>query len=285
MIQIDPPLDNAALIARDSAELLSRHSVGGIIVSVAASSFLSYMVVEEAGRPSVIAWWLCMIAGLTIRSVDALLARQRWRSPAWQGNQEIRRFGCGVALSGLIWAAFPLIFFPSLDQVGRTSMAIILSAMAGGSATVLAPSLALSIGYSAAMLIPCSLMFFHAGGVENQTLGTLGMIFFAIMVLSSRVSHASTMTAIRLSRTNQGLLREVEGQRNRAEQTNADLKTAQFALRQANLSLETRIKERTIDLELEIAERERYAQQLSRLASTDSLTGLFNRAMLGDRLV
>jgi len=180
--------------------------------------------------------------------------------------------------------AFPVLFFPSLDQMGRTAMAIILSAMAGGSATVLAASMSISIGYCASMLLPASFMFLCAGGTENKILGGLGIVFFAVMALSARISHGSTMTAIRLNRTNQGLLIEVEGQRNLAEQTNLELKDAQHALVQANVSLESRIRARTADLEREIAERRHYAEELARLASTDPLTGLHNRAKLSEHL-
>ena len=279
-----PGLDYDALVARDAAELLCRQSVGGLAVSAFASSFLAYMALGRAPLWHVIAWWLAMTGGLAIRSLDLLFSRRRRSSPAWSGGREILRFGCGVVLTAAIWIAFPLVFFSSLGGAGRTAMTIILSAMAGGSATVLGASLSLSIGYCAAMLLPVSIMFLRAGGQDDQILGMLGGIFFATMVLSSRVSHTSTMAALRLSRTNHGLLIEVEGQRNLAEQTNSELQTAQFALRQANLSLEARVQARTVDLEREVAERKRYAEELSRLASTDPLTGLYNRAMLSDRL-
>ncbi len=274
-----------AMISRDAAGLLVRQSLGGIAVSIAASSFLSFMVIDRAPRQQVIGWWLVMLSGLCIRRLDVFLFNRRRLSPSWNGEKEIVRFGCGVALTAAIWFAFPLLFFSSLDQIGRTSMAIVLSAMAGGSATVLAASLTLSIGFCATMLLPASIMFLFAGGTENHILGTLGCIFFGIMALSSRVNHVSAMASIRLNRTNEKLLGEVEGQRNLADERNAELKTAQFALRQSNSSLESRIKARTIDLEREIIEKERYAQDLSRLASTDSLTGLYNRAMISDRLV
>jgi len=233
----------------------------------------------------VIAWWLAMIGGLVIRGLDAWSFRRRRSSLSWSGKEEIRRFGYGVVLTAVIWIALPLSFFSSLDQVGRTATAIILSAMAGGSLTVLAASLPLATGYCASMLLPASFMFFRTSGAENRILGILGSIFFVIMALSARVSHASTLAAIRLKHANQDLLTEVQGQRDLAEQTNAELKEAQQALRQSNLSLESRIKARTAELEREITERKRYAEELSRLASTDPLTGLDNRVMLSRRLV
>ncbi|MGC2111324.1 MAG: EAL domain-containing protein [Candidatus Korobacteraceae bacterium] len=271
-------------VTRDVAELLYRHGVGGIGVSLISSSFLACVVHSRTTHAHVATWWLAMAGALLVRALDARFSSGRRTGSSWNGDTEIRRFGCGVFLTALLWIAFPLAFFSSLDLVSRSATAIILSALAGGSGTVLAPSLALSIGYCASMLLPASFMFLRSGGVENHVLGILGCIFFAVMLLSARVSHASTLAAIRLNHANQRLLVEVEGQRNLAQQTNAELQQAQAALCDANLSLESRIQARTADLEHEIAERKRYAEELSRLASTDPLTGLCNRAKLSSRL-
>jgi diguanylate cyclase (GGDEF)-like protein len=271
-------------VARDVAELLYRHGVGGIAVSFISSSFLAYVIHSRTTQPHVAIWWLAMSGALIARALEARFSGGRRIGLSWNGDTEIRRFGCGAVLTALLWIAFPVAFFSSLDLVGRSATAIILSALAGGGGTVLAPSLALAIGYCASMLLPASLMFLRSGGMENHVLGILGCIFFAIMVLSGRVNHASILAGIRLKHANERLLVEVEGQRNVARQTNAELQQAQSALVEANLSLESRIQARTSDLKHEIHERQRYAEELSRLASTDPLTGLYNRSKLSSRL-
>ena len=271
-------------VARDVAELLYRHGVGGIAVSLISSSFLAYLIHSRTTPRQVATWWLAMVGVLFVRTLDNRFSSRRRIGSSWNGDTEISRFGCGVVLTAILWIAFPLTFFSSLDLVGRSATAVILSALAGGGGTVLAPSLALSIAYCASMLVPASFMFLRSAGLENHVLGVLGCIFFAIMALSARVSHASTLAAIRLKHTNQRLLVEVEGQRNLADQTNAELQQAQAALLEANLSLESRIQDRTAKLKHEIAERKRYAEELSRLASTDPLTGLYNRSKLSSRL-
>jgi diguanylate cyclase (GGDEF)-like protein len=273
-----------AQVRRDVAELLYRHGVGGLSVSFISSSFLAYVVYSRGTQVQIATWWLAMAVVLLLRTLYARLSNGRRTGSSWDGNTEIRRFAFGVVLTALLWIAFPLAFFPSLDLVGRSATAIVLSALAGGSGTVLAPSLALSIGYCASMLLPASFLFLRSGGLENHVLGVLGCIFFVVMLFSARVSHASILASIRLNHANQRLLIEVEGQRNLAQQSNAELQRAQAALREANLSLESRIQARTSDLEHEIAERQRYAEELSRLASTDPLTGLYNRSRLSSRL-
>jgi diguanylate cyclase (GGDEF)-like protein len=156
--------------------------------------------------------------------------------------------------------------------------------MAGGSATVLAPSKTLSAFFCAFLVLPTSILFLSFPGSENTFLGILGCIFFGVMYASSRVTNRAAMTAIRLSRANEALLAAMEDERQRTEAANVELKMAEAALSEVNHSLETRIRARTADLEKEMGEKERYAKELAFLASTDALTGLCNRVTLTKRL-
>jgi diguanylate cyclase (GGDEF)-like protein len=79
-------------------------------------------------------------------------------------------------------------------------------------------------------------------------------------------------------------MRETERERQRSEQINTELLSAQVELSETLETLEERIKLRTADLEHEIRERERFARELARLASQDALTGLSNRASLSELL-
>ena len=65
---------------------------------------------------------------------------------------------------------------------------------------------------------------------------------------------------------------------------NVELATAQDALQDINTNLEAKIRARTLDLQKEVSERARYAQELIRVASTDALTGLKNRSSFSERL-
>jgi len=92
------------------------------------------------------------------------------------------------------------------------------------------------------------------------------------------------MTAVRLSRANEALLADMAQEHELTRAANIELQAAQVALHEANQSLEFRITLRTADLQREISEKERYATKLAHLASTDSLTGVWNRANLVEHL-
>jgi diguanylate cyclase (GGDEF)-like protein len=163
-----------------------------------------------------------------------------------------------------------LLCFAEFSQGERTTLAIIVCAMASGSLTVLAAEQWLVITFLGALLLPISLMFFFMPGPQHALLGALGLISFIVLSSTSRVSHNATMTAIRLNRKNQALMVGMDRERRSTEYANAELLIAQSSLRETLETLEDRIAARTADL--------------ARLASRDSLTGLYNRAALTDRL-
>ena len=120
-------------------------------------------------------------------------------------------------------------------------------------------------------------MFLLEGGKANSILGFLGLIFCLILIQLARTSHEATVLAIRWSKTNDALVGEMKG-------ACAELATAQDALGDVNANLDLKIRARTLDLRKEISERARYAQELTRVANTNALTGLRNRSSFSKQL-
>ena len=198
-----------------------------------------------------------------LRALDIAKSTARRRVPGWSGRAETVRFGTGVVLSAIVWAAFPLLFFQQLDPTELAIMGIIPCALAGGSAAILGASPPLAILFGAFLLLPGALIFLFTPGGENELLGIGGVLFFGFVVLSTGVTNRGTMAAIATMRANQRL---------------------QSALRDTLDTLEERIKERTADLEYEVREREKYGIELARMAMHDPLTGLYNRNTLARKL-
>jgi hypothetical protein len=219
-----------ALVDRDVAQLLYEHGVGGLFVTAAAGTAFVVMRPGLKSKAVLIAWLCIMMLTVVARALDLAAGRKRRARSDWNGCAEIERFRRGVFASAVVWAALPLLFFREMNQVERTTMAIVLSAMAGGSATVLAPVQRLAIVYCGAMLVPASLMFLLTPGNANDFLGLLGIVFFVVMASSSRVTNRAAMAAIRLNRANQALMQDMDQERRRTERANAELTVAQSAL-------------------------------------------------------
>jgi diguanylate cyclase (GGDEF)-like protein len=245
-----------ALAERDAAELLSMHGVAALIVTAVAGIALLAILPEAAAEPSAFAWLAILLAVTLARAIDLRAGRARRAVEGWSGRAEIDRFGYGLYASAAVWAAFPILFFGDLNGTERATMAIVFSALASGGATLLAPAKRLAVAFSAGLLLPGSVMFLLTPGRENTYLGVLGIVFFLVLAVASLVTNRVTLSAIRLK----------------------------AALGETLETLEDRIAERTADLEREVRERERYSRELAQLASTDPLTGLYNRKTLADCL-
>ena len=273
-----------ARVTQDRADLLYAYGVGGLAISMIASVFLVLMATNPRSRAGLHVWLAAMVVCLAVRAVDVLVLHKQRRRFNRGGRLDLMFFSAGVAVCGGVWAAFPVLFFPSLDIAGRCGASVVLAAMAGGSVTVLGPCLPVAWISSTAMLTPPALMLLHLPGREEHFLGVLGIAMLATMLLSSRLANRSIVNALRLSRVNQNLVAATELQRRETDAVNQQLHAAQIALNEANQSLERRIVARTADLEREIGERKHYAEALARLASTDPLTGLCNRNNFAERL-
>ena len=267
----------------DTASLLYRHALTGVLVSLAASSGLALICDGQIPLGALCAWWCCMTAVLLLRCAD-IRCRALRQNRHLTGIQEIRRFGVGVVATAILWTAFPVAFLSQLNQTGRACTIIVLWGMVGGGATGLWPSKLVSLLFTGILVIPISMLLMLTPGTENKFLGILGFVFFAVITKSFGIVHSATMTAVRLSRSNEALVAEMEKERQRTETANVELKAAQSALYESNHLLEFRIQARTADLQKEMKAKEKYARELAHLASTDSLTSLHNRDTLAKRL-
>ena len=274
----------AALVVRDQARALYDYAGGGLAMSAVASLFLAIMIATSGNFERLIGWLCAMAVVLGVRTLDLLLWYPRRPSAARGAEAEIRRYAAGVAAAALVWIAFPPLFFDSMTVTGRAAAAVVLAAMAGGSPIMLGAVSALSISYCLSLILPFSLMFLLRPGRVNFSLGALGLFDAVVMTGTCVVLHGRVIELIRLARRHQLLMADAILQQGRTAAANASLQTAQAALHEANQSLESRIEARTTDLRHEIMERKSYARALARLASTDSLTGLLNRATLSERL-
>ncbi len=200
-------------------------------------------------------------------------------------------FAAGVLVTALLWASFPLLFGPELDVVGRTSMLVVNSAMAGGAVGVLSASRWLAVAFLALMLLPTTWLLLSSGGRADVTLGVLTLAFGSALSLIVRNTHRNIVASLRLGRANEHLMQraleqaeETHEHHQRAEALNTQLVSARNELQQANDRLEVKVRARTALLEREMEKRRVYQSRLESLASVDPLTGLANRDKLGREL-
>ena len=167
---------------QEQARLLYEYAGPGIAATTMASTFLTLVMVEGEQLSRLLMWWTLMQTVTLVRVWDLRRWQVTIRQTAYDGPALIQRFSRGALTHALGWAAFSFLFFHNAVQTDRSAMGMILSAMASGAVTVLAPSLRLAVQYCICLLVPISLLFLAEGGRANSILGFLGIVFCAILI-------------------------------------------------------------------------------------------------------
>ena len=140
----------------------------------------------------------------------------------------------GLILSAALWALLAGIRIPLDSASTRYVLIIVLSALAGGAVGVLSPLKWTGRIYVSLILLPASLTLLFDHG-EDATLGTLGVIFWIVMIVGHRNNHALLVDTLRLRDENRELL--------------ADIARRNHETLRQNQDLESSVRARTIELE------------------------------------
>ena len=79
-------------------------------------------------------------------------------SKSSSGLSGIQRYGAGCITTGIAWSSYVLIFYSELNSVELFFKVLIISTLAGGSASFLAANRFISISYSMILLVPISVI-------------------------------------------------------------------------------------------------------------------------------
>jgi diguanylate cyclase (GGDEF)-like protein len=228
-----------------------------------------------------LSWLGLMMVVALMRALDWLAQNRLPADVDRRPRRWLMRYGACTIATALAWNVFTFCFYPHLDAGGRIATAIIYAAMAVGSVALLAASRLLGPIYVLMLLLPLSALTMAAGGTVNLTLGIVGVVYALGAASAAVLAHRSLARAMLLARENEALLRQAQHSSAEARHLNQELSAARNDLLQANQGLETRIRERTEELQREVAERHSYQQELEHLASHDPLTKLANRSHFG----
>ena len=223
------------------------HGKGGAVMTVLALlgvAWVHWLSTDEAISPP---WAAAM--GLTTFARGVSIFWIEGRAPEMPRTRKEWWFVGPLVLTSLLWAALPVLVFPTASEGERYAIAVIVAGMAGGAATVLAPLKWGGRFYLACLLMPASLMLL-TGPSHSMVLGVLGLIYLTVIVNAHReAGHMLTDSFVRLE-ANRRLVAEAQYERLRAERLNLDLLMAQDRLSDQNSELEAIVAERTEGMRL-----------------------------------
>ncbi len=252
---------------RDLVEMLYGNIFTGLIITFVAMTGLAFGFTEPDDLASTVSTkktiWLCMCIALSLRLIDALYWQLSQRGTDYDPKVASIRFSTGAIITTLIWSSYSFLLFEDMSTIELACTMVILSAMAGGAATILAPSKLLVITYCTGLLLPMSLFAILMGTANFALLGYLGIGFWLAMLSTSIKSNHFFRQAVILKAANEELLEQMGQERSEIARINEELIASNSKLDNANATLEEEVLKRTDDIH--------------RLSNRDPLTSLMNR--------
>lgn len=158
------------------------------------------------------AWWGAMLVLVGIRLIDSIWWRATQKGHEYNGRHATLRFISGTFATAAMWSVYCLGVYSTADTVELASTIIIIAAMAGGAASVLAAHKKTAMAYSVILLVPFSVALLLSDDDYRQVLGVLGLSFGLVMSVSAKKAAEFTSQAIRLKNENALLVQHMEAE-------------------------------------------------------------------------
>ncbi len=224
-----------ALDQRVQAELvrlLNRQVRLGSFATLVNALLLAAVLWSASGTASVLVWFGAILLVSVLRlwgtaRFEADPARDqridRWRTLLIVGN----------LISGVIWGAAAYALFPADSLVHQMFMAFILAGITAGSAPLYSAVLRAFAAFAVPILIPLAIAILLQDEAHSELLALLIGFYLAVLLLSARRIHATTLEALRYQYSNEGLVDELTEARARLEDYNRELRDRVEALKVA----------------------------------------------------
>lgn len=236
--------------------LLYGNNSGSLIVTFCVCLALVFGFPDNPDQTLKIYWFLIMCVLFVWRFWDMYHWQKKLYGHEYNATKPILRFTIARYLAAIALSAYSVIFFDSMDVIELACTLVIMSAMAGGAASVLAANKGLAHSYGLILLTPVSVLCIFSSQSYQNIFGWLGLIFVGVMFSSAKHATAFTAESILIKNQHADLLAQME------------LKNLEIS--EINANLEIKVKKRT--------------EQIFELSNIDPLTKLYNRNAFTENL-
>jgi len=243
-------------VERDALNLLYGNNSGSIVVTLSISLALVFGFPDNPDQPLKVYWILLICALLLWRYRDMYYWQKNLKGTEYNARKPMQQFVINRYFTAITLGIYPIIFLDKMDVIELACTITIMSAMAGGAATILAANKWLALSYALILILPVSILCLFAPESYQNILGLLGSIFAVVMLYSAKRSHEFTAESILIKNKHADLLDEMVLKNNKISEINSNL--------------ETKVKQRT--------------EQILELSNIDPLTKLFNRTSFSESL-
>ncbi len=251
-------------IRYDVVKLLYGNVYTSMLMNALAMSFLVFGFSNPEIYQLKLYFWYATIILITIRLLDNLYWQFYLRGTSYDPLPPHLRFTVGAIASALLWSAYVSVLYHHMGTAEVMTTLVIISAMAGGASTILAPSRLLVAFYCTCLIIPVAVLGITDNRAEFNVLGFLGIGYWVMLLSVALKSSSFFSEAINLKKVNESLISELKMERNEVARANEALRITNEKLDDSNSTLEEEVIKRTDDIH--------------RLSNRDPLTELLNRA-------
>ena len=162
-----------------------------------------------------LAWLAAMSAILAMRGVAVWLFRNR-RSLLADNAAWLKLFRSGASLTAGLWGIAGVLYFPADNALMQAMTVLVLSGVAAGALSALAPDFPTYRNYVLLSLVPLVLLALLRREELQLIIGLLGMLLIVFLLNSGRKSSQSIVDSLTLRHQNAGLIEDLQREKNRA---------------------------------------------------------------------
>ena len=246
-------------------QLLYGNALGGLAISLLCMAVFCFGFESPDYQNTKTVFFLVLVCSHIFRLIDNLYTKVQFKKDNFDVRAAATRFTIGIISNSCIWSMYSIMLTLHMLNTEILVTTIVLSALAGGATTIFAASRSLSVLYISSLILPFVMTGFFSQYSYFPLISSLGIGFWAVMVISS--GHASKFVSetLALKNKNASLLELMDEEKKEVDRINQELWSANQQLDNNNHLLESKVEKRTAEI--------------YRLSNLDPLTNLMNRTL------
>ena len=189
----------------EQVRLLYQQGRSGIVGMLIIAGLLAAMLWQVGDRQYVLPWLaftITVVAGRYLAVILYFRAPPRIEdAPRWA-----RRFTIGAVLGGVCWGLAAAVLLPMQQPLAQTAITFVIGGMTAGALPYISPVFRAYAAYLLPALLPLAATFFYLGGGLYVGMGTMALLYTALMIAAGAHSYRSYRESFTLRFQNQSLI-------------------------------------------------------------------------------